>query len=227
MKDQEAEEHIEYVRKVLGIVAVQMTLTFILAAASANFKSIGLFFKNPWVFIFAFILMMGCVLAIFCSKKNRRTVPLNYILLAGATLGEASFLACTAADLTVFSVFTAIMETCLAVAGLFVAALYTASTVDRDAIIRNMIKGLAGALVLNLVMLVVIITMYNPADKTAVFVISMVMCVIAGGYIMFALFFIIVPGLEDKDDYIMGALRLYIEIARLFFWLMQLLGERR
>ena len=41
MKDLEAEEHIEYVRKVLGIVAVQMTLTFILAAASANFKSLG------------------------------------------------------------------------------------------------------------------------------------------------------------------------------------------
>ena len=70
-------------------------------------------------------------------------------------------------------------------------------------------------------------TATKTADKTAVFVISMVMCVIAGGYIMFALFFIIVPGLEDKDDYIMGALRLYIEIARLFFWLMQLLGERR
>ena len=171
--------------------------------------------------------MMGCVLAIFCSKKNRRTVPLNYILLGGATLGEASFLAATAADISVFGVFTAILATCLAVVGLFVAALLTASSMDRDTIIRNMIKGLAGALVLNLVMLVVIITMYNPADKTAVFVISMVMCVIAGGYIMFALFFIIVPGLEDKDDYIMGALRLYIEIARLFFWLMQLLGKRQ
>ena len=72
MKELEAEEHIEYVRKVLGIVSVQMTLTFILAAASANFKSIGLFFKSPFVICFAFILMMGCVIAIACSKECRR-----------------------------------------------------------------------------------------------------------------------------------------------------------
>ena len=227
MKDQEAEEHIAYVRKVLGIVTVQMTLTFILAALAANFKSIGLFFKNPYVFMFAFILMLVCVLAIACSKECRRSVPKNYILLAGATLGEASFLACAAADLTVFSVFTAIMATCIAVAGLFVAALYTASTVDRDVLIRNMIKGLIGAAFLNLFMLIVIVFMYSPKDKAAVFVISMLMCLIAGGYIMFALFFIIVPGIEDKDDYILGALRLYLEIARLFFWLMKILGEKK
>ena len=154
-------------------------------------------------------------------------MPKNYILLAGATLGEASFLACVAADLTVFGVFTAILATCIAVGGLFVAALYTASTVNRDVILRNMAAGLVGACVLNLFMLIVIITMYNPADKTAVFAISMVMCVIAGGYIMFALFFIILPGIEDKDDYILGALRLYMEIARLFFWMMKLLAEKK
>ena len=162
MKDAEAQDHIEYVRKVLGIVTVQMTLTFLLAAASANFKNVGLFFKNPFVLIGSFALMMGCVLAIFCSKECRREVPKNYILLAGATMGEACFLAAVAADLTVFSVFTAILATCLAVAGLFVAALYTASTVDRDVLLRNMVKGLIGAFVLNLFMLFVVLFMYNP-----------------------------------------------------------------
>ena len=139
-----------------------MTLTFLLAAASANFKNVGLFFKSPFILIFSFVLMMGCVLAIFCSKECRREVPKNYILLAGATMGEACFLAAVAADLTVFSVFTAILATCLAVAGLFVAAMYTASTVDRDVLLRNMVKGLIGAFVLNLVMLFVVLFMYNP-----------------------------------------------------------------
>ena len=50
---------------------------------------------------------------------------------------------------------------------------------------------------------------------------------IAGAYIMFALLFIIVPGIEDRDDYILGALRLYLEIARLFYWLMRILGEKK
>ena len=55
---------------------------------------------------------------------------MNYVWLGGATLGEAFFLASVTAKLTVFSVFTAIMATCIATAGLFVAAMYTASAVD-------------------------------------------------------------------------------------------------
>ena len=171
--------------------------------------------------------MITCVCIIFLNKKARQEVPKNYILLAGATLGEAVFLAATAADLTVFSVFTAIMATCISVIGLFIAALKTASSVDRDVLIRNMVKGMIGAFILNLVMVFVVLFMYNPKDQAMVVGISVVMCLIASAYIMFALLFVIIPGIEDKDDYILGALRLYLEIARLFFWLMKLLGEKK
>ena len=172
-------------------------------------------------------MMITCVCIIFFNKKARQEVPKNYILLAGATLGEAVFLAATAADLTVFSVFTAIMATCISVIGLFIAALKTASSVDRDVLIRNMVKGMIGAFILNLVMVFVVLFMYNPKDQAMVVGISVVMCLIASAYIMFALLFVIIPGIEDKDDYILGALRLYLEIARLFFWLMKLLGEKK
>ena len=90
-----------------------------------------------------------------------------------------------------------------------------------------MIKGLIGAFILNLVMLFIIVFMYNPQDTALVFAISCGACVLAGIYIMFALFFIIVPGIEDPEDYILGALRLYLEIARLFFWLIQILGRSK
>ena len=148
-------------------------------------------------------------------------------MLAGATLGEAFFLADTAASLKVASVITAIMATCFAVVGLFFAALKTASTMDRDLLIRNMVKGLIGAFILNLIMLFVCLFFYDPKDQAIVFAVGCVMVLIAGAYIMFALLFIIVPGIEDKDDFILGALRLYLEIARLFFWLMKLLGEKK
>ena len=136
-------------------------------------------------------------------------------------------MAAVAADLTVFSVFTAIMATCISVAALFVATLYTASSMDRDLLIRNMIKGMIFGMILNVIMLIVVLTMWNPKDQALVMGISIMMCLISGAYIMFALLFIIIPDLEDKDDYIMGALRLYLEIARLFFWLMKILGEKK
>ncbi len=71
-------------------------------------------------------------------------------------------LAATAADLKVASVYSAIMATCVSVGGLFLAALYTASSVDRDLLIRNMVKGLALAFIMNMIMLLVIIFAYNP-----------------------------------------------------------------
>jgi len=154
-------------------------------------------------------------------------VPLNYILLGGATLGESCLLAATAADLTEFSVYTAIMGTCLGVAGLFAGAMYTSSSMNRDQLIRNMVAYVSVALVIDLIMLIVILVLYNPKDAAIVTAISLVMVVIASGYIVFDLLFVIVPGIEDKDDYILGALRLYLDIARLFFWLMKLLGEKK
>ena len=229
LKQAEAEEHIDYIRKVLGIVTVQMTATFALCALSSASPSFGNFFKNPLILILSFFLMMSCTCVIFASPKRRQTVPENYFWLAGATVGEAFFLAAVAADLTVMSVFTAIMGTCFAVAGLFVAALYTASSVDREVLIRNMVKGLIICLCLNVFMLLFMMFSFQYQDKGLVFAVGVIMCIIAGAYIMFALLFVIVPGLEEngRDDYILGALRLYLEIARLFFWLMKILGEKK
>ena len=98
---------------------------------------------------------------------------------------------------------------------------------NRDQLIRNMVAYVSVALVIDLIMLIVILVLYNPKDAAIVTAISLVMVVIASGYIVFDLLFVIVPGIEDKDDYILGALRLYLDIARLFFWLMKLLGEKK
>ena len=203
-----------------------MTFTFALTVL-ASATPMGDFFKSPTTIIFSFILMMVCALVIICNKDQRRKMPNGYLWLAGVTFGEAFFLAAVAAKLTVASVVTAIMATCLATAGLFVASLYTASSVNRETLIRNMVKGMIVAFFIDIFMLIFILLAFNPKDSAVVFGVSCVMCLLAGAYIMFALLFIIVPGMEDKDDFILGAMRLYLEIARLFFWLMQLFGDKK
>ena len=90
-----------------------------------------------------------------------------------------------------------------------------------------MVTAMITTLFIDLFMVFVTLILYNPKDKEIVIGISLIMIVVVSCYIMFALLFIIVPGIHDKDDYILGALRLYLEIARLFFWMMRLLGERR
>ena len=53
------------------------------------------------------------------------------------------------------------------------------------------------------------------------------MVILSSAWVTFALLFIIIPGPCDKDDYIYGALLLYIEIARLFYYMMKILGEKK
>lgn len=162
LKTQEAEEHIDYIRKVLGIVTVQMIFTFALCVLSSISTPVGKFFRHPLTLILALVLFIYSFCRIAFDEKLRRTVPQNYIHLGMVTCGEAFMLAATAADLKVASVYSAIMGTCAAVGGLFLAALYTASSVDRDLLIRNMVKGLAFAFFMNLIMLLIILFAYNP-----------------------------------------------------------------
>jgi len=227
LKQYEKEEHIDYVRKVLGIVSVQMTFTFVLCILASASAGIGSFFKHPMTLVFAVMLLICCACTIFISKEYRTRVPLNYVLLAGATLGEAFFLAAVAADLKEASVFGCIMATCFAVGGLFLASLKTASSMDRERLVSNMVTAMIGTLILHIIVIVVFMFGFGIKDKALVLGISCLMLVISGAYVMFALLFIIVPGLEDKDDYILGALRLYLEIARLFYWMMKILGEKK
>ena len=71
LKQMEAEEHIDYVRKVLGIVTVQMALTFALCALASTFDSFGKIFQNIWVLLFSCIVTIACVCVIAASKEWR------------------------------------------------------------------------------------------------------------------------------------------------------------
>lgn len=63
-------------------------------------------------------------------------------------------------------------------------------------------------------------------DYTTQLVMSLLVCAITGVYIIFDLLVIILPGVADKDDYILYALNLYIDLARLFMHLMIILGKK-
>ena len=119
------------------------------------------------------------------------------------------------------------MATCVVTFCLFLAALYTASSRNRYNLMRNMAFAVIGGVILQLVFLLMAIFTWSFADRWMVVAISLGICVCTGIYIVFALLVIIIPDVTDKDDYILGALRLYMEIARLFYYVLIILGDRK
>lgn len=67
----------------------------------------------------------------------------------------------------------------------------------------------------------------NYKDPGQVMAVSIIVVIISGIFIIFDLLLIIVPSAIDKEDYIMAALTLYLDIARLFYHLMQIFGEKK
>jgi len=121
------EEQVGFVRKVLGIVAAQMALTFAFALLASISVSAGSFFKDPRVLILSLIGFIVSVCYLAFNKELRRTVPYNYMLLGVITVGEATVIASVAANITAMSVLACIMAVCLSTAGLWVAAVYTST----------------------------------------------------------------------------------------------------
>ena len=86
--------------------------------------------------------------------------------------------------------------------------------------------GLAFAMIANVVVLLIMVFTMQFQDKTLVFVLGVIMLAVSGIFILFDLLMIIVPGAVDKEDYILAALNLYFDIARLFYILV-LFGEKK
>ena len=64
-------------------------------------------------------------------------------------------------------------------------------------------------------------------DPVMILGLSLTIIVVVGGYIVLTLLLLIVPGVTDKRDYVLAALRIYIEIARLFFYIFMIFGKRK
>ena len=65
--------------------------------------------------------MIACILTIAFNVEWRRTVPYNYLLLAGVTIGEAFLFAGLTSRMDVQSVLTAIMALAIMCTGIFAA----------------------------------------------------------------------------------------------------------
>ena len=99
-----------------------MAATFAMCLASSHYPSVGHFCSNPLTLILSLVILCpaACSLAV---KPVRRSVPLNYILLACVTLGEAVLVSAITAELEIKSVVQSIAALCIVLACLWMAAL--------------------------------------------------------------------------------------------------------
>jgi len=211
---------INFTRKVFCITAAQLLIAGILVNFFLNhswFAKINYYFSGL-VAIAGFVAFITSV-ALGFSESLSRTVPLNYILLGVFTLAESYTVGFIAGQYNRDVVLTAMYLTAGVVAAL---AIYTVKT-------KNEITYYSGLLVL-LTFGIGALTFLNWFTIFGLFD----SLIFAGSAVMSGLYFIYDVKLllgQDRfklslDDYIKGAMHLYIDVVRIFLNILQIIGKK-
>lgn len=212
-----------FVRKVYGILSVQLLLTTAIAFPIQQMDPYWIAAHRQYA-QFAMFLSLGLVLGVSCCcMEAARTFPQNYVFLFLVTVCEAVVVGFISAMYTTQSVIMAAVLT----AGIFFGLTIYAMTTNTD------FTGMGGYLMAGLMGMILtsFLCMFFPYSP-------MMQKIMAGcGAILFSFYIVydtqlICGGRHKKysfgvDDYVFAALNIYLDIINLFLYLLSLFGDRR
>jgi FtsH-binding integral membrane protein len=210
-----------FVRKVYGILGLQMILTVAMVLPFYFFESLQVFVRvNPGIVWVAMFSTMAFMCAISCNPQIGRTFPLNMWILAGFTICEAFLIGVICVNST--GVLLAAMVTCAIVLALTAFAMVT--DIDFTGYGVYLFVALIGLITVQLFA----IFLQLPWLDTLVALL---------GAVIFSFYLVhdtqtIVDGKHNAysisvDDYIFASLVLYLDIINLFLNILHLIGGGR
>lgn len=221
---EEVSDQMNFVRKVYSILAIQLSVTSAFIFAVQYVDSLRHFFSTPSgvaLYVTCAVLSIVLMCSIVCCFG--RTAPLNMVLLGAFTLCETFMLG---------GITSQYQKEVVAMAGLATALVTISLTVYawRTTVKIEVFGALAFVVYLAMLPMAIIGFFYMPK-----FLYTIYMCL---GLIFYSLYLIIdtiiICGKEkhngvamDYNDYVIGALMLYIDIVMIFVYILRLLGSSK
>ena len=206
-----------FIQKVFGILSAQLLLTAFLCLLSMNNSDVRLFQKqNKAIFYLAIGVAVVISLTLFCFINVARKVPVNYFLLFLFTLAKGYLVSYICIMTTPKVVIMALAMTCAIVVWLTVYAFTT----------KTDFTGYGHYLfIASIVMLLCGIFLTSTNNKVIHVIFSGISVLIFSIYLIYDVQ-LIAGNYESKldyDDYIIGAIMLYIDIIAIFENIMNIL----
>ncbi|KPI93590.1 PREDICTED: protein lifeguard 4-like [Papilio xuthus] len=201
-----------FVRKVYGLLTVQLLATVAIAAVFLLVKPVQLFIhQNDWMVFIAFILS---IVTLFALIAKRRDSPANFYLLAAFTAVQAYTVGVVVSFYDTFIVLQALAITFAVVLSL---TLYTLNTKrDFSFIGYGLVAGLSVLIVGGLIQIFLQSSAFEVALSFA-------------GAIFFSLFLIFdtqqMMTTLSPEEYILATINLYMDIINLFLYILRILNE--
>lgn len=212
---------VQFLRKVLGILAIQFAFTaFGCSLVYINRYGAANFFRNNEALMgICFVGYIVCLYALGCYRSVARSVPTNYILLGIFT----SCMTYMLAAMVVYYEPVIVLAASIITAGMVAALALYALTTKTD-------FTTCGAFLwcMFFVMALSIIFSFTFQNRAAEIAISGIGICIASLYIICDIQ-MIVGGRSHElsiDEYVFAAMILYVDIIRMFIYVLQLLGKK-
>jgi hypothetical protein len=205
-----------FIRKVYGILSMQLCLTVVGAATFMFVESARTFaLSSMGVFYTALFLPFGVLFALFCYKNKH---PVNMYLLALFTACEAYTVGVVCAVYYQQGYGMVVLQALLLTAAVFISLTSYVFVTKKD------FSWMGGALYMGLIVLVMwgFINMIYPIGGGmghAIF--SLLGALLFSGYILYDTSLIMHH--MGPDDYIMASVSLYLDIINLFLYLLEIL----
>jgi protein lifeguard len=211
-----------FIRKVYGILSVQLLVTFGMVAVFTFSDPVKKAVQSsPAALWAAIILSFGFLIALSCCPKVAQTYPTNYLCLAGFTLTEGYLVGVISSTYDSGAVMKAVGVTVFVTVALTIFAWQT--KID--------FTGMGSALFVILIVFTLfgfLCAIFRSSVLDNVY--ASIGALIFSAYIVYDTQLILGGNHQHKfsiDQYVFAALSLYLDIVNLFLYLLRLFGTNR
>ncbi|XP_003705918.1 protein lifeguard 4 [Megachile rotundata] len=198
-----------FLRKVYGLLSVQLLITVLVATVFMVFQPLKLFIQeNPWTLLLSFMMTIGTLCALYVKRKDH---PANLVLLTLFTLTKAYTIAIIVSMYDIVTVLEALFITLTVMIGLTV---YTFQS-KRDLSISS------SGLFIGLWILLLGGLMQIFLQST---LIELMLSI--GGAALMSMFVIfdtrLIMHTLSPEEYILATINLYLDIINLFLYILRI-----
>jgi len=218
-----------FVRKVFGVLAAQLAVTFAIIAVFSLVGSVHDYvdMRRPdahaWPFLAGMLVSFACLITLSCCANQARTHPNNVVFLSIFTVAEGVMLGVMCAAFDVEAILLAVGITAVVVAGLVAYALST----KRD------FTGAGPYLFTGLWVLVLygLIVSLVPPLRTTQLAYSAIGVVLFSFYLVYDVQ--LIAGAKHArfrfgvDDWVFAALNVYLDVVQLFVRILEIISRER
>jgi len=206
------EIHNAFVRKVYTILFAQILGTCVVAGLMSRSSAVAWVQNHVWAF---YVPMFGTLVNLGLLYWKRHSHPINFVLLSTFTILESLSLGVVVAFYDQVIVLQALLITLGVFLGLTLFTLQ--SKYDFSGMGPYLFGGLIALLMTGLV------GIFIPFGRTMDLIYALFGCVLFCGYIIFDTF--LITKRLSPDEYIMGAISLYLDFINLFLMILRVLNN--